>query len=380
MIPSLLSTLYKELCFFLALPVMRDRNKPIINPSIVQFSLTNQCNSKCSMCNFWKEKKNPKELSFGEIKQILNELKSFGIQKISYTANGELLTRKDIMDILQYTRSLNIDFAINTNGLLIINAFAKQLGALKPYNVIIGLDTMDDTLYQKIRGIKDGVKQVKKAIERLKSNGVQTITIGAVITKDNIDHLLDIAEYVKKENLSGLRFTALQFRGFDKKWSQDGMNDYTSDIFLYKLKEQIKKLLAFQKKYGVITNLPPYLEQLPDYYRDHRNFHPLFCVTGFYILKIQPQGEISLCPLCGNSAIIGNIRKDRIENAWHSEKARKIRKNISQKKCVHCWLSCHAEANIRFTPRYFFPGNFQVMNRYIKAISQKGNVLDKKLT
>ena len=361
---SFLSTLYKELRFFAGLPIMRAMNKPLITPSIAQFSLTYHCNSRCTMCNFWKTQKHPDELSFSDIKNVLNQLKSFGIQKISYTANGELFTRKDIVDIFEYTRSLDIDFAINTNGILITNQMAKQLSTLKPYNIIIGLDTINDSIYQQMRGLKNGVKQVKEAIYHLKANGLSNITIGCVISKNNIDHLIDLAEFVKHEKLSALRFTALQFRGFNKKWTQNEMNYYQSDFFFQKLNKEVSKLLIFQKKHSIVSNLPHYLRQLPMYYRDHRNFHPLPCITGFYILKLLPHGEVSLCQLCGPGAVIGNVRKDRIEKIWHSERARKVRKNISEKKCVHCWLSCHAEANIRFTSPYFFSGNFSVMKRY----------------
>lgn len=356
----------RESLFFLLFPFMNATGWPILRPTIAQFSLTNHCNSRCSMCDFWKRTDFHNELNLTEIKIALNKIQTFGIDKISYTANGEIFTRKDILDILSLTKDMGINFSINTNGLLITDSIAKRLRDLKPYSIVIGLDTVDDKEYEKIRGIKNGLNRVQQSISILKRNGIRNISIGSVITKDNVAHMLDLAKFAYKEQLSGIRFTAMQFRGFSKNWSSDELQPYRNDDFIKTLEEQILLLHSFQKKYGIVNNLPQYLQKIPDYYKNNK-YHPFPCVTGYYILKISPQGEISLCPLCGKSAIIGHIKQNQLTDIWNSDKARKFRTIIRKKQCVHCWLSCHAEANIRFSPKHFLAANIKTATRYLES-------------
>ncbi len=199
-----------ELYRLFSIPVQVYRRKTTSKPFSIGLSVSERCNSKCSMCDFWKSP--GKRLDFDEMKHILQGVKRFGVNIINYSAHGEIFTNPDIIKALEYGNTLNFISNINTNALALADGgLARHVGReIRPLLISIGLDTVRPDIYEKIRGVKGGFKRVMKAIDNLKQSGFGNITVGCVVLNHNLEDLIPLAKLVGEKGLGAMRFTAYQ--------------------------------------------------------------------------------------------------------------------------------------------------------------------------
>lgn len=317
--------------------------KAVPPPTIAVALMTKKCNSKCTICEFWKNNNYSDELGTREWFQVITNLKRIGVKMINFSADGEIFMRKDAFEIMRYADKLGFLISINTNG-LILNHFLKQILELDPIQMQISLDVFDNASYKRVRGVPNGFTKVRDNILVLKEGGYKRISIGSVLMKDNLEDLLKLQNFCL-ENGFTYRVTAFQFEGFgvDNRKLRETYRDVDN---LDQVRKTANKLLK-----NPINNTPFYLESIPNYYIKDK-YHPLNCIVGMYKIVILPTGDVSLCNIMHETAVVGNAKEKSLSEIWFSNKAAKIRKIIRDRKCPSCWLSCFAEDNIRFSPKY----------------------------
>lgn len=332
--------LAREMGNALLLPICVKTGKCLLSPTIAVLFLTQRCNSRCRICGYWKQTDFSRELTTREWKQAIDQLKSSKVKLINFTADGELFVRSDALEIMRYARNRGFPLTINTNGLA-LGRHIPDILDLDPLQIQISLDAFDDVTYEKIRGVPKGFTRVKNNIEHLLAAGFRRISVGSVLTRENLDHLLQIQDFCNKNSLS-FRITAFQFRGFGQN-NAPLKKAYRKKEFLDEMSCTLNRIMD-----QPVNNTPLYLESINHYFTKDK-FHPLDCVVGHYKVFILPDGDLLLCNLMRQAAKAGNIREQSLSAIWKSKKARQIRKNIQDKKCPSCWLSCFAEDNIRFS-------------------------------
>jgi len=343
---SRISYLIHEIANMALIPLcFRVGGKATPPPTIANIFLTKKCNSRCKICEYWKTSNFSDELETKDWFKVIDSLKILGVKMISFTADGEILTRKDAFEIMHHADKLGFLISINTNG-LILDRFIKQIIELNPLQIQISLDVFDDASYKKVRGVPNGFRKVKNNILALKAGGYERISVGSVLIKDNLNDLLKLQDFCL-ENGFTYRVTAFQFEGFgvDNRKQREA---YREAKFLFRLREIANKLSK-----RPMNNTPFYLKAMENYYTEDK-YHPLDCIVGIYKIFILPTGDVSLCNIMHENAIVGNVNKNSLSDIWFGKKANEIRNKIKEKKCPSCWLSCFAEDNIRFSPLFFF--------------------------
>lgn len=362
-----LSLYLKEFINILVLPVSYHTGLTLVKPTVFAFYLTKRCNSRCQMCDFWKSGTAVDELTFEEVCSILDDLKNFGVQTISFSAEGEIFTRADSIEILQYAKKLGFIFGVNSNGLAITPKLAEKLTSVNPSSIVFSIDTTDPERYCSIRGVKGGLDRICRSIENLRAYGYKKISGGAVISNTNVDELRLLLDFAQQKQLHSFRFTAIQRHGFSKDWSSEEWDALSSDQFLARLEEELREIIRKMGGDPILANSIPYLRKIPEYFRAS-HYYPVPCVEGYYKGKILPNGDLSLCPIMGKDAIIGNLKLEKVESLWRTERAKKIRSNIKKGNCPGCWLSCYGEDNLRFSPRYALIANLKALKRALKLL------------
>ena len=77
---------------------------------------TNNCQSRCITCNYWKEKFE-NELNFDKWIEVLDQIKASGVSELMITG-GEPTLFKRLDEIIKYAKSLNFEtVSITTNSL-----------------------------------------------------------------------------------------------------------------------------------------------------------------------------------------------------------------------------------------------------------------------
>jgi MoaA/NifB/PqqE/SkfB family radical SAM enzyme len=117
-------------------------------PLFCGHKLTYNCNLRCKMCPFWKRPS--KDSSTEREKAILRRIYDSGACGIAFEG-GEPLLRKDLVEILAFSRLLPLHTSLVTNGTLLesrIDEIASYINGV----VYVSLDGLEKT-HDTIRGV-----------------------------------------------------------------------------------------------------------------------------------------------------------------------------------------------------------------------------------
>ncbi len=109
-----------------------ERVRPVTLPRIPlegSLDLTYRCNNDCRHC--WLrippgDKANQDELSFDEIRDIVDQARALGTRRWSLSG-GEPMLRPDFPEIFDYITSRSVGYSLNTNGMLITPEIAQLM-------------------------------------------------------------------------------------------------------------------------------------------------------------------------------------------------------------------------------------------------------------
>ena len=94
-------------------------------PRLLILDITHSCNLSCRICDIWKTSISEQDIDIVYTNKMLLEAKELGIKEVTLSG-GEPLLRKDIFQILDFTKDIKIkDLGILTNGILVEKYFDK---------------------------------------------------------------------------------------------------------------------------------------------------------------------------------------------------------------------------------------------------------------
>lgn len=168
-------------------------------PAQASIELTFRCNYRCAHCynnlpgNDAEAKK--RELTTNEVYQIIDQLVEEGTMFLLLTG-GEALLRPDFMDILRYSKRRGLLTAVYTNGSLINDRLADDLGKYPPYRVEITLYGATRETYDRVTGNPGSFEKCMRGIRLLLERGVQVLLKAMILTwtVDEIDRMKEFAE------------------------------------------------------------------------------------------------------------------------------------------------------------------------------------------
>jgi len=161
------------------------------------WNLTNECNSNCIHCFRNIEEKS---LSFSDNKKILENLD--GIVDFISFSGGEVLLYENFYEIIELVKKNGYGCSLTTNALLLNEENIPGL-LEKLDRITFSVDEVDDRINAIIgRGNKycEHLKNVIKFIK--KTNPDFFIKVNTVVTKQNINRLKDIYEFLVELNVN----------------------------------------------------------------------------------------------------------------------------------------------------------------------------------
>jgi MoaA/NifB/PqqE/SkfB family radical SAM enzyme len=142
------------------------------------------------MCPFWK--RSNKDLSTEVEKAILRRVYDSGACAIAFEG-GEPLLRKDLSEILAYSRSLPLQTSLVTNGTLL----ASRIDEIAQYingAIYVSLDGLERT-HDAIRGVSGSFKSTLEGITEASKK--VSVIINTTIMNENIHEIEDLVELAK---------------------------------------------------------------------------------------------------------------------------------------------------------------------------------------
>ena len=157
----------------------------------ISIILTYRCNSKCSMCNVWKNPSLPEEeISLETLAKIPDHVGTINL------TGGEPTLRKDLGEIvdLLYPRAQKLE--ISSNGLLPekIEPIIKKYPDIKIRFSLEGNEKTNNM----IRGEKNGFRTKVDGLARLKELGGTDLGFAVVIQDDNVADLVELFRFAEE--------------------------------------------------------------------------------------------------------------------------------------------------------------------------------------
>jgi len=252
---------------------------------------------------------------------------------------GEALIRKDIFDILRFSKKQDLYTVLISNGWRVDRYVLEQLARIGVDRLMVSLNSLKETVHDESREAPGSYKRIMDLIESWRGQS-QTLDLclATVIMEPNCRELSLLASFAREKGLSGIIFQVLASEEAHYPFSitpqmpQSVHAWYTDNPLWVRnidiLRREIQNLLRLKNKGFSIINSVSQLRRFPLYYEAPEAVRKLPCLGTLSTLYIDPFGDIRLCY---GYPPIGNILRDNPRQVWRSNRARRLR--LEAKKC-----------------------------------------------
>lgn len=277
-------------------------------PFKVFFELTYKCNLKCRHC-YLGEPPKTNELSIEKIKQIIDQMKEYGVVELTFTG-GEASSFNGYLDVIEYACNQGFVVTLLTNGTCLQEddiIKLKNMGLNEVRISIYGFEDYHDYFVK----VKGSFNKSIKSLEMLGTLGTAAI----VLTEDTIEEIPSLLNF-------------LNSKGIEASYTPLISPTIYGDI------EPINNRLKGQ-------NIKKYVEEL------NIRVGGSICTAGISRFRITPNGDVDACEMLrhvkfGN--LLDNSFSEVMESAARKEWINRYKQLVSnrcndcQKKkyCINC--------------------------------------------
>ncbi|MEY8332175.1 radical SAM protein [Lachnospiraceae bacterium 47-T17] len=331
------ATPYSELKVFYHQDVLKNLTEgKRCNPVYIRIKPTNRCNHHCNYCHYQNAYLNLDEYSLTDeiprdkMMEIIKDMADMGVKGVTFSGGGEPLLYPYIEDAMENILKVGIDLSIITNGGLLEGNKARLLADAKW--VRISVESINDDMYCKVRGIKQGsFHRLCDNIKNFSQIKKETCELGinVVVGKDNYKEISDMAHLMKDLGVNHVKFAPLITTDTD---------DYHKEI-----KDEVTNTLEVLQ--GSLTN---------------DQFKIINLYTGDFKNSVIFERQYSKCPVKEFLCVIGanskvyycqdkaylsdgkvcDLAEKSFKEAWYSDEVTSLFRNFDAKifckqHCVH---------------------------------------------
>lgn len=335
----------------------RTFSHPKMMPINLTVSVTNMCNSHCKTCFIWKLYHDKPELKNEELKiwEFERTFESIGKSLFWVSiSGGEPFLRPDLPQICEALCEYCEPSIINipTNSLLpetIEDTTKRILEKCNIPSLIINL-SLDELKeeHDKIRGVLGNFDKFLDTFHRLQQLKLEFpnlhIGIHSVVSKHNINKLLEVYEYAKNLQCDSYITEIAEHRTelFNKEEDiTPSAEEYT--IFIEELMQRIKHDYFVGNSVSKTTQAfrLTYYQIATKMLQKQQQIIP--CYACYASGQISAYGDVWACCILGYDYSMGNLRENNYDfhKIWFSQKANEIRQFIKDKKCACPLANAH---------------------------------------
>ncbi|WP_027547811.1 radical SAM protein [Bradyrhizobium sp. WSM2254] len=291
---------------------------------------TFRCNSKCQMCYIWQNPTEPKEeVSLATLSKLPSGFDNLNV------SGGEPTLRKDLGEMIDLLYPKARVTEISSNGLhpeRLVPIIKKHPNIKVRFSLEGDQETSD-----RIRGEKDGYSTKIAGLRMLREAGGTDLGFAMVIQDENVDQLVNVYEFARKE-------------GFELATStlHNAWQFYKNDNYFYdrkavarKVEGLISALLRSPKPknwFRAYLNLG-----LIEKILGHDRLIP--CSAGRDFAFIDPWSDVWACNVRSDLPM-GNLARESWNEIMNSEAAQQTRKKVAS--CgQNCWMVTTARTAMR---------------------------------
>ncbi len=319
---------------------------------------TYRCNSKCSMCNVWKNPTRPQEeVGLETLKKVPS-----GIDNLNITG-GEPTLRADLMEVVEILHPKARKLEISTNGLH-PERLEPIIRKYPDVKIRFSLEGFGET-NNRLRGEDGGFEKKVAGLKRLKELGSCDLGFSTVIQDDNageLSGLFELTQSMSVELATAALHNAFQFHKSDN-FPYDRLRVARSieDLIVSMLKtNSVKSWFRAYLNLGLIRKV-----------LGHERLIPCTAATNF--LFIDPWADVYACNVRPD-LYLGNLETQSWDEVYQGEQAQAARSRVAA--CTqNCWMVGSARTAMR-NPRFtrlpkFKPLWWVLVNKVRVSLGQK---------
>ncbi len=307
-------------------------------PEILQFPITNTCNSKCIMCNVTSNiLKN--EMSVGDFKRIIQQdifkhIKSVGIN------GGEPFLCRNLIPFIEILLEKGTLTSLNiiSNGFLtetILEKCKTIYQLCKKHDVMFHLSFSLDgygSIHDIVRGIPgsfDKTLRTIQSVEKEREKYCDSFDVGCTVIKQNVDYLVELKTFAELLKIK------IKFRlGIQNRRLYNSMSFKTFDVLEDREARQSAKEFFFSLMLEADDIQEEYKYWAIFKFLAGNERRKLGCDWRDNGITLDGEGNIYYCAV--QSPCIANLNKIDGEKAFFQHKNLEIRKKIIETKCSSC--------------------------------------------
>lgn len=327
-------------------------------PRCITLYVTERCNFNCPMCHVKDSRaKKGKDLDFELFEKLIRQAKRYTpcIQFLG----GEPTMYGHITEAIALTRNNNMLTTMTTNGLL-LEKYGVALVDSGLNFLSVSLDGWDEES-QKKRGNVAGsfdkiINGIKSIIDYKGKRPFPILKIGTIITKNNYNHIEDIAELVKSLGITRwtiyhYSFCTTEAADINKKFYDktgigefilgDNIGDtpYFMPDEVNTLEYSLSNVLANYQKYISIEYGYDNDLDLKTYYSFKQPGRSSVCTHPYTDLDVRGNGDLTICM---GGYKIGNLSDDTVFDAWNGQRMVEFRGHFESLRVLPMCFRCCA--------------------------------------
>lgn len=302
-------------------------------PLRVMFELTYRCNFKCRHCyvpDSYKVRR--REMSTKEVFSILDQLRDSGCLYLGFTG-GEPFMRRDILDILHYAKKCGFEVIVYTNGSLINEKIARELGGMRLNKIDITIPAMSKKAFESISKMSGSHSRVFRAIKFLRGAGVP-LGFKTCLLKENQSEIRDIERFSASLRALHRLDTTLNRR-----------LDGSEEPFKYRGRLEGISSADGNHRFSPIKSTKPYFSETGATASALKSTELFPCGAGLSQAAITPQGKLKMCLMIDHPKL--DLVRVPFKKSWSQLK--KLTSSIKPGKDYQCHL-CHLKTYCKWCP------------------------------
>ncbi len=305
----------------------------------INFLVTNRCNLHCKMCDYRIISCFEKDLVFSDIKKVIDWAYENKVKKLEISG-GEPMVRKDIYQIIHYAAVYDIYTIMMTNGVLIEKEQSEKLICAGLNEVVISLEGTQE-INDMIRGTGNFIKAINavRYFQNCDENKIK-IKIGITVSKFNYKSLFQFTKYLfENVMVDEISYNPFNFNMLiDININKNRTMFELLDDDLYVLEQELEKIMEYSKYNHYIISNYEYMKQFCRYFKKGSGFFiNQNCDGQSELCCIDAKGNVIDC--WGNYNILGNIKKQSLDNIIYTNTERDNEKTVF--RCKGCLSACY---------------------------------------
>lgn len=293
-----------------------------IYPIEVEISPSGACNHRCVFCAVDYIGYKPHFLEKTIIMRDISHMSEKGLKSVICSGEGEPLLNQNMPDIANGIKSLGVDVAMSTNGVLFTKEKVREcLGAFTWVRYSIA--SMEQKSYNRIqRGKEDDLEKVKinlsEAVRLKRNKGLKTtLGVQCLLLPDNKDFVLAMAQELRQIGVD--YFTV-------KPYSQHLHSQNSFDVNYVEMLELEKELQAYVTGEFSIYFRADTMKKM------HHDKCYRQCLGLPFMTHIDAQGNVWACVahIGTKEYCYGNINEQTFEEIWKGKQRQEAVRKINE--------------------------------------------------